>query len=559
VNPGVAGTISDRVLVLLPTVRDAERTALLLQEGGVSSTVCFDLNMLCRELRSGAGAVLLADEAMARDAVGQLAEVMREQPPWSSVPVVLLAREGTTERIETSSADWLRGLIVVERPVRTRTLLSVILSALRGRSNQYQIRDALLLREQQTKELRGQEERLRSALLALQTSQAELARQAEQLREAGRRKDEFLATLAHELRNPLAPIQTGLDLLARSREQGKVDHALGVMHRQLGHMVRLIDDLLDVSRITQGRLELKRARVTLREMLDTAVEASRPALERRQHSLQMSVPEPSLAFDADLTRMAQVVSNLLNNASKYTPAGGLIELSAWQAGEHGVIEVRDNGIGIPPEHLEHVFEMFSQVNRATEGSRGGLGIGLALVRSLVELHGGVVSAKSVGAGQGSTFTVKLPLADAPCGGVEAERPSWHRPRDKRRVLVVDDNDDAADLLSLMLEQAEYATTKASDGPSALAAVESWTPDVVILDIGLPGMSGYEVARALRRKQDCAGLELIALTGWGSHEDKQRAMDAGFDVHLTKPVDAEKLYGALAQLEARAPASAPAKH
>ena len=181
-NPGAAGTVSDRVLVLLPTVRDAERTALLFQEGGVSSTVCFDLNMLCRELRSGAGAVLLADEAMAGDAVGQLAEAMREQPPWSAVPVVVLAREGATQRIERSSADWLRSLIVVERPVRTRTLLSVILSALRGRSHQYQIRDALLLREQQANELRGQEERLRSALLALQTSQAELARQAEQLR-----------------------------------------------------------------------------------------------------------------------------------------------------------------------------------------------------------------------------------------------------------------------------------------------------------------------------------------------------------------------------------------
>jgi CheY-like chemotaxis protein len=188
-----------------------------------------------------------------------------------------------------------------------------------------------------------------------------------------------------------------------------------------------------------------------------------------------------------------------------------------------------------------------------------LGIGLALVRSLVELHGGVVSAKSEGAGRGSTFTVKLPLAEARDSGVVAQQPSLHKPRDKRKVLVVDDNDDAADLLSLMLEQAEYATTKANDGPSALAAVESWTPDVVILDIGLPGMSGYDVARALRRKQACAGLELIALTGWGSHEDKQRAMEAGFDVHLTKPVDAEKLYGALAQLEARGPLSASAKH
>ncbi len=554
-SPGIT---SDRVLVLMPTVRDAERTALLFQEGGVSSTVCFDVPMLCREMGKGAGAVLLADEAMAGDAANQLAEAMRDQPPWSAVPLVVLAREGTTQRIGTIATDWISSMIVVERPVRTRTLLSVILSALRSRSNQYQIRDALLLREQQATELRGQEERLRSALLALQTSQAELARQAEQLRESGRRKDEFLATLAHELRNPLAPIQTGLDLLARSREQGKSDHALGVMHRQLGHMVRLIDDLLDVSRITQGRLELKRSRVALREILDTAVEASRPSIERREHTLELEIEDSQLTFDADLTRLAQVVSNLLNNASKYTPVGGSITLSARQEGDNGVIEVRDNGIGIPRQHLEHVFEMFSQVNRSTEGSRGGLGIGLALVRSLVELHGGTVSAESEGTSRGSTFTVKLPLGAGQTSGAESKRTAEHRPRDRRRVLVVDDNDDAADLLSLMLEQAEYDTTKACDGPSALAAVESWTPDVVILDIGMPGMSGYDVARALRRNEHGGELDLIALTGWGSQEDKQRAMDAGFDVHLTKPVDAEKLYGALAKLKARCPISASAK-
>jgi signal transduction histidine kinase/ActR/RegA family two-component response regulator len=551
--------VTDRVLVLMPTVRDAERTSVLLEEGGIESMICHDLGMLCREMRAGAGAVLLTDEYIALDAVGQLAEAIRDQPPWSAMPVVVLAREGGTQRVESSVAESLASVIVVERPVRTRTLLSVILSALRSRGNQYQIRDALLLREQQAREMRAQEERLRSTLLALQTSQAELARQAEQLREAGKRKDEFLATLAHELRNPLAPIQTGLDLLARSRDAVKVEHAMGVMHRQLRHMVRLIDDLLDVSRITQGRLELKRAHVKLGDMLDVAVEASRPTIERRKHVLHVSVSEPELIFDADLTRVAQVISNLLNNASKYTPSGGLLELSAERDGDYGVINVRDNGIGIPPEHLEHVFEMFSQVNRATEGSRGGLGIGLALVRSLVELHGGTVSASSLGA-DGSTFTVRLPLAVVQQPGPEPRPSAFPGPhRDKRRVLVVDDNDDAADLLSLMLEQAEYATSKANDGPSALAAVEAWTPDVVILDIGLPGMSGYDVARELRRTSSCDRLELIALTGWGSTEDKQRAMDAGFDVHLTKPVDAEKLYGALAQLEARGPSSVAERH
>jgi two-component system, sensor histidine kinase len=508
--------------------------------------------MLCREMRVGASAVLLTDEYLSSDSNGELAEAVREQPPWSSVPIVVLAREGTTQRLESRMAGSLSSMTVVERPVHTRTLLSVILSALRSRRNQYQIRDALLLREQQAAEMRAQEERLRSALLALQKSQAELARQAEQLREAGQRKDEFLATLAHELRNPLAPIQTGLDLLARSRDPDKLDHALEVMHRQLRHMVRLIDDLLDVSRITQGKLELKRSQIKLEEIIDTAVEASRPAIERRKHTLTVDVQDAGLIFDADLTRMAQVLSNLLNNAAKYTPAGGHIDIVARRDGDFGVIEVRDDGIGIPPEHLERVFEMFSQVHRATEGSRGGLGIGLALVRSLVELHGGTVTAASTGQG-GSRFSVKLRLAPEQCLG-PAPRPSVFPGRaDKKRVLVVDDNDDAADMLSLMLEQAQYTTNKAFDGPSALAVIESWTPDVVILDIGLPGMSGYDVARELCRTGRRSQLELIALTGWGSSEDRQRAFDAGFDVHLTKPVDAEKLYGALAMLEARAPA------
>jgi signal transduction histidine kinase/ActR/RegA family two-component response regulator len=543
--------VADRVLVLMPTAGDAERTAVLLGESGVSTMTCSDIGMLCREMRAGASAVLLTDEYLSADSSGELAEAVRDQPPWSSVPLVVLAREGTTQRLDNRVLDSLTSMIVVERPVHTRTLLSVVLSALRSRGNQYQIRDALLLREQQAEEMRAQEERLRSALIELQKSQAALARQAEQLREAGQRKDEFLATLAHELRNPLAPIQTGLDLLARSRDPDKLDHALEVMHRQLRHMVRLIDDLLDVSRITQGKLELKRSQITLEEVVDTAVEASRPAIERRKHTLNVSIQDAGLIFDADLTRLAQVLSNLLNNAAKYTPAGGNIEISAYRDDDFGVIEVRDDGIGIPPEQLERVFEMFSQVNRATEGSRGGLGIGLALVRSLVELHGGTVTAQSTGQG-GSTFQVKLRLAPEQCLG-PAPRPSAFPDRpDKKRVLVVDDNDDAADMLSLMLEQAQYTTNKALDGPSALAAIASWTPDVVILDIGLPGMSGYDVARELSRTGLRDRLELIALTGWGSHEDRQRALDAGFDVHLTKPVDAEKLYGALAMLEARAP-------
>jgi len=516
-------SLSERVVLLMPTVRDAERASLLLREAGIEGAVCADLSELCRELRRGAGALLLTDETVVRDTAGQLAEAMREQPPWSVVPVVMVAREGSGRQLEGNAPEWLRGLIIVERPVRARTLISVVLSALRGRRDQYRIRDAMV----------------------------RLADQAEQLRSADRRKDEFLATLAHELRNPLAPIQTGLDLLERPHDAAAEQRALSVMRRQLRHMVRMIDDLLDVSRITQGKLELKRTTLALGDVLDAAVEASRPLIERNGQTLRREVKEPELRFEADLTRIAQVISNLLNNASKFTPKGGLIELFAGRDGDQLVIEVRDNGIGIPSEHLQHVFDLFSQPNREVVRAQGGLGIGLALVRSLVEMHQGSVKAQSPGPGRGSSFIIRLPLGDDPLKEDEPPRPSQAPPpRDRKRVLVVDDNDDAAEMLELMLH-AEYDTTVANDGPSALALAERLTPDVVILDIGLPGMSGYDVARELRKRPSPRRLELIALTGWGSHEDKQKAMDAGFDLHLTKPVDRERLYGALAELAALA--------
>jgi signal transduction histidine kinase/ActR/RegA family two-component response regulator len=527
--------LNERVLVLMPTARDAQRTSTLLQEVGLQAVVCPDLQAVCRELRAGAGALLMTEEPLLGDFAGQLAEAMREQPPWSAVPVVVVAGEGAGRELERFAVDWMRGLIVVERPVRTRTLVSVVLSALRGRRDQYRIRDAM----------------------------QQLARQAEQLREADRRKDEFLATLAHELRNPLAPIQTGVDLLALPHDEAAQKRALAVMNRQLRHMVRMIDDLLDVSRITQGKLELKRSCVTLAEVLDAAVEASRPLIERHDHTLRKQISEPALRFEVDPTRIAQVVSNLLNNAAKYTRPAGLIELSARRDGDDLTIEVRDTGIGIPADQLNNIFDIFSQINRETDRSQGGLGIGLALVRSLVEMHHGSVVATSAGPGHGSCFTIRLPIEPATDAAKSAPRasPSMPPPRDRKRVLVVDDNDDAAEMLALMLQNASYDTTKASDGPSALAAAEAWTPDVVILDIGLPGMSGYEVARELRRRSHSRRLELIALTGWGSYEDKQKAIDAGFDVHLTKPVDADKLYGALADFEApsQEPGVAVASH
>jgi PAS domain S-box-containing protein len=391
----------------------------------------------------------------------------------------------------------------------------------------------------------------RRMIEALAQSESELARQAEQLRLTDRRKDEFLATLAHELRNPLAPIRTGMDLLVQGSEGGAATQTLSVMQRQIGHMVRLIDDLLDVSRITSGKLQLERRLVPLSAIVGAAVEASTPLIERKQHKLDVSVPEGSLLLDADLTRLAQVLGNLLNNASNYTANGGHIELSAERDGDFVVIQVRDNGTGIPTDRLGDVFEMFSQVERKLERSHGGLGIGLALVRRLVEMHGGTSSAFSPGLGKGSTFTIRLPLATASAVDVApsaGDVPSAQH--GQQRVLVVDDNEDAAEMLALVLAQAGYSTKTAYDSGSALRTFDAWSPQVVILDIGLPDINGYDVARALRRGQGTAPLSLIALTGWGTRDDKERAMEAGFDVHLTKPVDANALRGALAQLEQR---------
>jgi signal transduction histidine kinase/ActR/RegA family two-component response regulator len=652
-------SVEGRVLVLMPTGNDAGHTALLRSEENLPIVTCSDLATLCQELRAGAGAVLLTDEALRLDTSGQLAAAVRAQPTWSAVPFIVVAREDAGRDLEHEASDALLNLIVVERPVHTRTLVSLVLSALRGRRHQYQIRDAIRARERHAAELLEQDERLRFALSAgrlgswelelatrqmkcselcktnfgrptnlpfsyqdlhqivhpldqarvesalarslatgadydieyrvlwpdgtthwvlvrgrvaydeakrplrmlgvslditerkfmheaLQQSEWELARQADQLRTADRRKDEFLATLAHELRNPLAPVRTGLDLLSLSPDPEATKQTLAVMHRQLGHMVRLIDDLLDVSRITRGKLELKREQVSLRSAVDAAVEASRPFIEEKRHSLRVSLPEQAIALHADLTRIAQVISNLLNNASKYSNPGGVIELSARVEAEHAVIEVRDNGIGIPPDSLEDVFEMFSQVNRTLDRSQGGLGIGLALVRRVVEMHGGHVSASSEGLGRGSTFTVRLPHVEQTAQLRTEPSQELGRATTGKLILVVDDNRDAADLLSLMLQHAGHRTLTAEDGPEALAVAAANVPQVIFLDIGMPGMSGYEVARVLRKDVRFAQTALVALTGWGSRDDKRKAMEAGFDFHLTKPVDARDVHGVLAQ-------------
>ncbi|MDC3954011.1 GAF domain-containing protein [Polyangium jinanense] len=391
-------------------------------------------------------------------------------------------------------------------------------------------------------EFTEQDEAILIQLAHIASVAIENARLYDELRDQDRRKDEFLATLAHELRNPLAPIRTGLTLLQMARDEAQARRIREMMERQVGHMVRMVDDLLDVSRITRGKVELRKARVELGTVLESALETSRPLIEAAGHVLSVSLPTEPLWLMADPTRLSQILANLLNNAAKYTPAGGRIRVAAEREGAHVVVRVEDTGVGIPPEMLPKVFDMFTQVGRSIERAQGGLGIGLTLVRRLVELHGGTVEAASDGPSRGSIFTVRLPLGAAE--EAKAVGPSGDAPAKGAtgglKVLVVDDNVDGAESLAELLQLTGHTTEVAHTGPSALVAARAFEPDVVFLDIGLPGMTGYEVAQRLRAEEGLGRVVLVALTGWGTEEDRRQAREAGFDYHLTKPVDLQEV-------------------
>ena len=367
-------------------------------------------------------------------------------------------------------------------------------------------------------------------------------RKAEQgLREADRRKDEFLATLAHELRNPLAPIRNGLQIL----RLGSCDPVTSaqmqeMLERQVNHLVRLVDDLMEVARVTRGRIELRREPIDLGAMLRSAVETSRPLIEAGCHELIVDLPEEPVTLIADSVRLAQIVANLLNNAAKYTEDGGRIWLSARRESNHAVISVRDTGVGIPVELLPRVFDLFSQADRTYHRAQGGLGIGLTLVRTLVELHGGTVAAKSEGIGRGSEFMVRLPVGVELASGIDGVPEEADTVFAAHRFLVVDDSRDAAESLALLLQSFGADVHTATDGPAALDELDAYQPSVMLLDIGMPGMDGLEVARRARQRPDSRDLTVIALSGWGQDEDRRRSRDAGVDYHMVKPVDLDEL-------------------
>lgn len=387
----------------------------------------------------------------------------------------------------------------------------------------------------------------------------ERKRAEDALRDADRKKDEFIALLAHELRNPLAPLRNGLQIMRLANSDlNAISQARAMMERQLSHMVRLVDDLLDISRISQNKMELRRDRVLLADIVHSAVETSRPAIEAAGHTLAIELPAEPIPIDADLTRLAQVFSNLMTNSAKYTERGGRIWIAADRMGPEVMVSVRDNGIGIPEESLPTIFDMFSQVDRSIERSTGGLGIGLALVKALVEMHGGSVAVASKGQGMGSTFTVKLPTLTSsaePSFDVSPEREiTAGGPR--RRILVVDDNRDSANSMAMMLKLIGNEVRIAHDGVEGIEAAEEFRPQIILMDVGMPRLTGYEATRRIREQPWGRSIFIIALTGWGQDGDKLRSQEAGCNGHLVKPVSLSDLENLLADLGCERTCSAP---
>ena len=500
-----------RLLFLAATARDAATTEALLTPVGIRLSVCRTFDELLQGIREGAGAILVPEETATPEHNAALGALLASQPPWSDLPVLMLTRPGADSSESAEAVRMLGNVTLLERPLRMSTLMTAVHTALRARERQYQIREHL----------------------------AQRSRAEESLRLADRRKDEFLATLGHELRNPLAPLLTAVQLLKTARSDDPVvSRVRPVMERQISHLVRLVDDLLEVSRITRGLIEVQREPVDLAFVLHSAVDTSRPVLDAAAHQLHLDLPPEPIIVHGDSVRLTQVFANLLNNSAKYTPPGGQIGISLRQEGSRAVVSVRDNGIGIPADLLGSVFEMFTQVDRSSRQAQGGLGIGLTLVRSLVAMHGGTVEARSEGIGRGSEFIVALPVIEVGIGRAREAATQKYFPQ--RRILIVDDNVDAADTLGDLLRILGATVEVVHSGREALEALRTFDADAVLLDIGMPEMDGYEVARRIRSMPAHRRVLLVALTGWGQEHDQRRSRAAGFDHHVVKPPDVEKL-------------------
>jgi signal transduction histidine kinase len=499
--------VEHRVLIYAPTGKDGRLIGQVLTRAGIECFVCTHFSEVAGELVRGAGALLLANEALSAAFLNSVRPFLDSQHTWSDLPVLVLSLRGASSQELSQQYQLLGNVTLLERPLQGVTIVSAATSALRARKRQYAMRDV------------------------------------------DRRKDEFLAMLAHELRNPLAPISAASDLLKiPDLDRTRIHKTSEIISRQVKHMTGLIDDLLDVSRVSRGLVKLEQKVVDLRQVLNHAVEQVRPLIESRKHRLTIQTPHEPAYVNGDLKRLIQIVANLLNNAAKYTLPSGDLRLALDVDATSVTIAVDDNGIGMEAHLLAHVFDMFSQAQRSSDRSQGGLGIGLSIVKSLVSLHGGEVLACSAGVGKGSRFTVKLPRAlRSDASAPLAASPIAALPENRQRILVVDDNVDAANLLGMFLDLAGYQTTVVYSAQAALDHVQLEVPEVFLLDIGLPDMDGNELARRLRAQPRTSSSQLFAITGYGQQADRQKTSAAGFDRHFVKPVEMEKLLGVLSAL------------
>ncbi|WP_166636916.1 response regulator [Cognatilysobacter terrigena] len=495
----------------------------------------------------------------------ETASLIHQHPRYEKTPIIFVTA------VNVSDLDRLRGyklgavdyVMVPVIPEIMRSKVSVLVELYRKRRELQNANELLAqanedLRLEKARELEALNESLRNANVALAQRNIELQAQVserervqQRLLEHDRRKDQFLATLAHELRNPLASLANAVNVMKLGGQTGP--RLYDAMDRQLVLLVRLIDDLLDVARISQDKLVLRQAATTIDAVLHSAVESVTAMLQAAGHQLEVHVPPVAVPLDADPERLSQVFANLISNAAKYSDSASPIRVDTERDGDHVLVHVTDRGIGLAPEQVDAIFEPFAQVDTSIERARGGLGIGLTLVRRLVEMHGGAVTASSEGLGHGSRFTVRLPIGRGQA--LPDRTPEPLQAASPRRVLVVDDNCDSADTLAMMLEMLGHQAQRIYDPHAAEQAVTSFEPDVVFLDIGMPGISGYDVARRLRASPLGAAMTLVAVTGWGQPEDRQRTADAGFDHHLVKPPEIEaicRILGALPSCEAKVP-------
>jgi signal transduction histidine kinase/ActR/RegA family two-component response regulator len=497
------------VLVLAPSGRDAALTGDLLARERIPARICRDARELADRMPDAAMA-LVAEEALTHDASDTIAAALRVQPPWSDFPIaVVSASEALTTR---GGARWLQlgNVTLLERPLRITAMLMGVRAGLRARRRQYDARRAIESR------------------------------------------DQFLAMLGHELRNPLAAVCLASDLQGRASDVAEIQRHRLVIDRHAHHLNRLVDDLLDVARVTYGKVALQLEPVDLGEVLCFTAHSVEPALAAARVAFQVKVPT-GLYVLGDRVRLEQIFTNLLSNAVKYTTAGGSAELAAWVTGNTVHVSVADTGIGIAPEMVDRIFDLFTQADGTLDRSRGGLGIGLTVVRRLVALHGGEVHAESDGLGKGAVIHVTLPLLTVPSAREESTRvTSSSLP--PARVVLVEDADDIREMLQELLEVGGHSVWAAADGPHGVETILQVGPDIAFVDIGLPGFDGYEVARRLRARG--ATVPLVALSGYGRQEDRQLAKQAGFDAHITKPVDVARFYAAMASLAPSSRQDAP---